>query len=633
MPYTRPSQATVDFNLDDDSALLSHDALALKLVTDVVVIIYPVAPGITHRVAAPFHPSATLTDASARHVLHDAADRGTGATLAFDTPAPHSPPCNLPWGEAPEKDRRNTLGWEMTGVFWGQTNGQQRAPWGDAPNKAAAPIVLPWGEATARDDAPVTAPFHDAPARDLAKSGSWRSTQLHRRAASYARNYRLPAPFGVHFDPHAGAVQAGDALRFALRVNRELGEEVLRLPADASQLLPWGRPPQLDDDYALRWGWGHSKYRKDARWRINYPDTDDPILKLPEPGDDPDIQDTYLAMNLITVTRVSDALPLAMHDIQIALDIDSWAWTFQGTVLNQGTMSAIAPTNGLVDIRVEINGHAWVFMIEAYSGSTRHGDQRWTVQGVSRTQYMAAPYALRTSYTNAAQINAVQAATAVLQYTGYLLDWNYLPGDTTPDWTYPPGALNYQDKTPLEVILGIARSVGAVLIPHRATDGWVLQPRLRASPWSLDSAYMNAIVHHAGVTELGEQYQPAPLYNGAFVSGINHGQGVSVTRYGTAGDQGAPDVFDAAVVAHDQAKERGRQIIANSGNHSIATITCRLPAASTAPGLIEPGDQLEYQGPTETWRGYVLGVAISAPGSGAINLYQRVQVIRYHEQE
>jgi hypothetical protein len=133
---------------------------------------------------------------------------------------------------------------------------------------------------------------------------------------------------------------------------------------------------------------------------------------------------------------------------------------------------------------------------------------------------------------------------------------------------------------------------------------------------------------------LGEQYQPAPLHNAAYVSGVHHGQGVNTSRYGTAGDLAAPDVFDAAVVAFDQAKERARQIIGGSGNHSLVSLTCHLPAASTAPGLI---DQLEYQGPSaagedETWRGYVLGASINAPGSGAVNLSQTVQVIRYHEQ-
>ena len=58
--------------------------------------------------------------------------------------------------------------------------------------------------------------------------------------------------------------------------------------------------------------------------------------------------------------------------------------------------------------------------------------------------------------------------------------------------------------------------------------------------------------------------------------------------------------------------------------------SARSPAASTAPGLIEPGDQLEFQG-AETWRGYVLGVSIRAPGSGAVNVNQTARVIRYHE--
>ena len=83
-------------------------------------------------------------------------------------------------------------------------------------------------------------------------------------------------------------------------------------------------------------------------------------------------------------------------------------------------------------------------------------------------------------------------------------------------------------------------------------------------------------------------------------------------------------------------ENRTPQIIANSGAHSLVTLTTALPAASTAPGLIEPGDQLEYQGQGDTgspdrWRGYVLGISISASGSGAVNVNQTARVIRYHE--
>ena len=72
-------------------------------------------------------------------------------------------------------------------------------------------------------------------------------------------------------------------------------------------------------------------------------------------------------------------------------------------------------------------------------------------------------------------------------------------------------------------------------------------------------------------------------------------------------------------------------MIAASGNHAIIDLECAIPEASTAPGLIEPGDVLQYQGPAETWRGYVLGVTISAPGSGAISLKQTARVIRFYE--
>ena len=59
------------------------------------------------------------------------------------------------------------------------------------------------------------------------------------------------------------------------------------------------------------------------------------------------------------------------------------------------------------------------------------------------------------------------------------------------------------------------------------------------------------------------------------------------------GAQPARDLFSGQIVAVDQARGRGRQLIAASGNHAIVDLSCDIPEASTAPGLIEPGDVLE----------------------------------------
>ena len=150
------------------------------------------------------------------------------------------------------------------------------------------------------------------------------------------------------------------------------------------------------------------------------------------------------------------------------------------------------------------------------------------------------------------------------------------------------------------MIRPIADTAGAVVIPKKAEDGWTLKPRFPVSPWNIGSAYADAIVHFSMVIDKSVQWQPAPLYDTVFVSGINVGKGVEVTRAGQGGLKPGTDVFEPWLVATDVNKERGRQILAASGNHALIDIITSVPDSQVAPGLIEPGDVLEYQDHDET---------------------------------
>jgi hypothetical protein len=156
-------------------------------------------------------------------------------------------------------------------------------------------------------------------------------------------------------------------------------------------------------------------------------------------------------------------------------------------------------------------------------------------------------------------------------------------------------------------------------------------PSSASKSLTCNGRYADAIVHYSMVIDTSVQWQPAPLYDTVFISGINVGKGVEVTRAGQGGLLPGPDVFEEWLVATDVNKERGRQIIAASGNHALIDIITSVPESQVAPGLIEPGDVLEYQDAGDTWRGYVLGVSINAPGSGATNIKQTARVIRFYE--
>lgn len=638
MPYSLPSPGgAADFGLAGSYLTPPASAVDFGLADGIV---WPAYPGLVLRVGLPWGT---------------AADQDRARTLAHTAAAHRDDAPRLRWQAAPARARRQT------------------APWADAPRREGAPLALPWQPGHARAAAKAS-PWGDAPTRQRAASAPWDASGGPRqhapampwidpparrasRALPWQSTRRNPTPgagagAGMYWLPTGAtadhsfvltesyrrpplALPAPPGPDFDLARPSWIVEVIEPLPRDRSSASPWGRAQWRNLRRTLPWGWGHSHYRKDARIEAPYPDTDAPVMDLGDgPGAEPVIQESYHMTNLVTVERLPDLTPLLVRDLTVALDVDAWAWTFTGTLIGAAALALVAPgPTGLTDVRITLNTHQWVFMIERFSQQRDHADDRYTIHGVSRTQYLAAPYAPRRSKRNAAQLNAVQAADEELDGTAYLLDWVTSGDDITPDWTYPAGTFVYQDKTPAEVIQGIAASAGAVLIANRTLDRWRLQPRFRASPWAIAAADPDAIVHWTQVRRQALEYRPAPLYDAAYVSGTHAGWGVEVVRSGTPGTSPAPDVFDDAVVAVDQAKERGRQLIAASGAHAIVELELALPEAMTAPGLIEPGDLLAYVGASapESWRGYVLGTTLTAPGSGAALLIQTVRVIRFYE--
>ena len=335
-------------------------------------------------------------------------------------------------------------------------------------------------------------------------------------------------------------------------------------------------------------------------------------------------------MNTVNVKRVSDSTPLEIQDITINLDVDSWAWKFTGTVIGKASLAMIEPTaGGLVDIQVELNGHIWVFMIESYSGNRAHANERFSVIGVSRTQLLAKPYSDAQSKVYTASILAGQIIDDELLNSGFAVNW-----DTVGSWSVDADAFSYQNLAPIAVAKRIADAAGAVLIPAKSTDDLTIQPRFKVSPWSLDAEPMTSIdaqIPMGLVTGVSMQYQPAPLYDSAYISGTNAGVSTLVTLTGKAGTAPAPDVFDDLMTDTDVTTERARQVIAGSGGRGLYSLTLPIPEFDTAPGLVEPGMVVEAVEGLEKWRGYVLGASIKAPRSGAEKIEQTIKVVRFYE--
>ena len=397
-------------------------------------------------------------------------------------------------------------------------------------------------------------------------------------------------------------------------------------PVDSGTADSWQNARQLNQHLRLPWGRGSAK---DPGIVIPYPDYTGPVYEI-TPAVEPDILETYMIANSVSLVVLPGREPVDASGIKLSRDIDAFAWTLNFDLFGRTSLNLVKPgAGGPKTVEVTINGWVWLCIVERYSEQTKFPAERYSVTGASRTQLLAEPYAPKRSAVNAADINAVQAATDQLENTGFTLSWDYTALGP-PDWTIPAGALSYQEQTALQVIARVAEAVGGVVRPARDSDALAVVPRYREAPWNWATSVMDRIIPAEIVSGVGGEWSPHPAWNSCYVSGTTHGVAVDVRRAGTAGDAPAPDVFDDLITGTDAARHRGIAEIAKGGNQEIVTRTLPLfPFGGSAPGLVEPAHLCEIRDPDEIWRGLCLSTEITATGVGSSRVAQNIKIERH----
>lgn len=352
-----------------------------------------------------------------------------------------------------------------------------------------------------------------------------------------------------------------------------------------------------------------------------------------DPPDQPEIKRAYIIMNSSSLIAVSEDEPLQFSDLSIELDADSFSWKMTCSILNRESMDLIRPTAaGPAEVLATINGHEWRFIVERYSLDRQFANERWRINGVSRAQLLAEPYALKRTARIEDPTNMALAMADQLEFTGFSTELQ----QGLRDYVIPAGAWGYENKNAMEVIVELADAVGAIIVPHRTEDVLQIRHRYKQTvPWQFDElseAELDAIVPDSMVIGFSSQWRPQPEYNYVFISGVTDGVATEVIRQGTAGDVAAPDIFDDLNVDAQQCRQRGISALAEGGNQEIVTIETVLPT-SGAPGLIEPGMIVEYRYtkiPEDSWRGIVLSTSISVSNPGAGRVIQNLKIERHH---
>lgn len=546
---------------------------------------------------------------STLRIVHgQATARTAGIGTAWDATRPSESEAGDSWAHAVPIDA-SALAAVSQALACDRTHG---SGWRIAGRALHADTTAPWRTATVRDRQQLLAT---------------------RRSREHAGSRVAPLPAYVPFQPVAFGFSgesyspaASGAVFFQLQGGG--ARERFTRPVDGHWRSAWGQARALQLRLGVAWGW--SLPADPPPIGIEYPDYDGPVYVL-DPAAEPDLKETYMIANSVSLVVLPGREPVDATGIKVARDIDAFAWTLSADLFGRTSLNLVRPdANGPRTVELTINGWTWLFLIERYSTQGKFPSERFSITGVSRTQLLAEPYAPKRSAVNAADINAVQAATDQLDNTGFTLSWDYT-GLGPPDWTIPGGAFSYQQQTALQVIARVAEAVGGVVKPARDSDALAVVPRYRAAPWAWATEIMDRIIPAEIVGQWGGEWSPQPEWNSCYVSGTTHGVAVDVRRAGTAGDAPAPDVFDDLITGTDAARHRGIAEIAKGGNQEIVTLSLPLfPQGGSAPGLVDPAHLCEVRDIDGTWRGLCLSTEISAEGVGASRVTQTLKLERHH---
>lgn len=313
------------------------------------------------------------------------------------------------------------------------------------------------------------------------------------------------------------------------------------------------------------------------------------------------VRRVYMSINQIEVVTLPARTALDVLDLDISIDVDTWAWQVTGT-LPAAQQELVARSGGApVEIEVTVNGVQWVFVIDKPTRSRVFGRARTRFTGRSRAAYLADPFDVPVNRSNTAPATAQQLILDALPP-----DWSLLW--QASDWLVPAGAWSHRG-TAIDVATTVVGAIRGQVHAHRVDKQLRVSARYPIAPWEWAAATPDITLPISVVTSEDTEWQELPPYNRVFVAGTAHGVLAQVTRDGTAGDVLAEMATDALITDDIAARQRGIAELARGGRQAMVSIDVPL-IPTDGLGLIECGRLLQVVEGADAWTGMVRGVQV-----------------------
>jgi hypothetical protein len=315
----------------------------------------------------------------------------------------------------------------------------------------------------------------------------------------------------------------------------------------------------------------------------------------------------YHMQNIISVVRLPDRTPLPCVDFTIKTDCDSWCWDISGELFGPQAWSLVepvAPNYYPYEIEVTINGWVWKFLLDIPTPQNKFADTSVSFSGRSTSTWLQAPYQARTTGIQSNTYTANQLGEQALANTGWSLIWNLV------DWSVPGGIFSYQDASPIERLIQLAKPVDGCIYTHPNQPTITVYPRYPTPAFWWDFEVADLAIPDSVILNVQKEYEFETLYNAVRVGGTIAGVAGKCYIAGTAGDLELPPVTDILICDSSgvAARARGEAELSVAGPGYSITATIPLTAAGDPLGLspILPGTLIQIEGETSRVRSLTL---------------------------
>lgn len=298
------------------------------------------------------------------------------------------------------------------------------------------------------------------------------------------------------------------------------------------------------------------------------------------------VRRVYVVINNVSLRRVADNLALPALSMTMAIDADSWTWSFSASL--PGSELPNVQDDQPVEVEVTVNGYAYRFLIEKIARERTFGRNTIKVAGRGKSAVLDAPYSPIFSYGNSEDRTAQQLMNEVLTLNGVSIGWD-VDWQAT-DWLVPAGLWSHQGSY-MSALQRIAEAAGSYIQPHPTAQTVRVLPKYPYAPWEWGTVTPDYELPSAVTTQEGIEWVDMPVYNRVFVSGVGAGVLGQITRAGTDGALVAPMITDPLMSVAAAARQRGIPVLADTGRR--ANVTLRLPVLSEI-GPVTPGKFVRY---------------------------------------